>query len=373
MATTSLKMPLPMRYTERIRKCSIWIVFLPYKIFKERRYNENHLFRMIFIIRVQMSIKSKLNGAVKFVSDEGFRLHWLASHHFYDSMGDKEYLRRMFRARLGYDLNLEDPKTFNEKLQWLKLYDRKPEYTTMVDKVAVKGYVADIIGMEHIIPTLGVWNNPDDIDFNRLPNQFVLKCNHNSGLGMCICKDKTKLNIKKVRSELNKGLKEDTYLSGREWPYKNVPRKILAEKYMIDDKTCVEGLTDYKIHCFNGEPIYLQVIGNRDHKKHTAFQLFYTFDWKPAGWSFGDYPKYLSPLDKPMQLKEMKNIARLLCKDHSYLRVDLYEINQVVYFGELTFSPLSGFYTYNKEYNKEADLMLGEMIKLPQYKVTDWS
>lgn len=147
-------------------------------------------------------------------------------------MSDKTYLERTCLKKIGYPLDLEHPRTFNEKLQWLKLYDRNPLYTTMVDKVAVKDYVAGIIGEEHIIPTLGVWNDPDEIDFDALPNQFVLKCNHNSGGGMCICKDKSKLDIKKVKAELRRGLKQDYWIFGREWPYKNVPRKILAEQYM---------------------------------------------------------------------------------------------------------------------------------------------
>ena len=145
---------------------------------------------------------------------------------------DAIYLEMMYYLRMGKKMHLSNPMTFSEKLQWLKLYNRKAEYIMMVDKIAVKEYVAKKIGAEYIIPTLGVWDNPNEIDFGKLPDQFVLKCNHNSGLGMCICRDKRNLDIHKTISKLSKGLKQDYYLTGREWPYKNVNRKILAEKFI---------------------------------------------------------------------------------------------------------------------------------------------
>ena len=151
------------------------------------------------------------------------------------SLNDEEFLRKAFKLNTGDELNLANPQTFNEKLQWLKLYDRKSEYTVMVDKYLVRDYIAKEIGEEYLIPLIGVWDSPDDIDFDALPNQFALKCNHNSGVGMCICKDKSKLDIAKVKAELAKGLKQDYYLCHREWPYKDVPRKIIAEKYMVDE------------------------------------------------------------------------------------------------------------------------------------------
>ena len=279
---------------------------------------------------------------------------------------DKLYLELMFKRRLGYKLDLKNPKTFNEKLQWLKLYDRKPIYTTMVDKYEAKKYVADKIGEQYIIPTLGVWDDPDEIDFDALPNQFVLKCNHNSGLGMCICKDKSKLDIESVKVELRKGLKQNYYLSGREWPYKNVKRKIIAEKYI--ENFDLGDLRDYKIHCFAGIPKFIQVIGNRNISAHTGNQMFYTGDWEPAGWSFGDYSPYPNELDEPHQLNKMYEIASSLSMEHSYLRVDLYEINNQIYFGELTFYPGCGLYPYNGVYNKETDMMLGALLELPKEK-----
>ena len=172
----------------------------------------------------------------KFIQNKDIRAEYLVKlRDRIARMPDKEYIDRLYYAKFGSHIDWENPKTFCEKLQWLKLYDRNPLYTTMVDKVKAKDYVADIIGKEHIVPTLGVWDDPDEIDFDSLPGQFVLKCNHNSGLGMCICKDKSKIDIKKVKNNLRMGLNEDAYMLAREWPYKDVPRKILAEQYLGDN------------------------------------------------------------------------------------------------------------------------------------------
>ena len=170
----------------------------------------------------------------KYCADSSYRFVVNAALGLYNSMPDRDYLERKFEALMGAPLHLDAPQTFNEKLQWLKLYDRRPEYTMMVDKYRVREYIAQKIGAEYLIPLLGVWDSPDEIDFAALPEQFVLKCNHNSGLGMCICKDKSTLDLRKVRRELQKGFRQDYYLPGREWPYKDVPRKIIAEKYMSD-------------------------------------------------------------------------------------------------------------------------------------------
>ena len=164
----------------------------------------------------------------KYCADSSDRFVVNAALGLYNSMPDRDYLERKFEALMGTPLHLDAPQTFNEKLQWLKLYDRKPEYTMMVDKYRVREYIAQKIGAEYLIPLLGVWDSPDEIDFAALPEQFVLKCNHNSGLGMCICKDKSTLNLRRVRRDLQKGLRQDYYLPGREWPYKDVPRKIIA-------------------------------------------------------------------------------------------------------------------------------------------------
>lgn len=272
---------------------------------------------------------------------------------------DKQYLQMMYWLHLGRKLNLKNPKTFNEKLQWLKLYNHKPEYTIMVDKVKAKEYVAKLIGEEHIIPTLGVWDDPDDIDFDALPDQFVLKCNHNSGTGMCICRDKSKLDIEKVKAELRKGLKENYFMRWREWPYKNVPRKILAEKFMVDESGTE--LKDYKIFCFNGEPRYCQVISDRNTDEKIDF---YDMHWKRLVGLVGLNDKvhnseYAIPC--PESFENMKQMASLLAKSIPFSRIDFYEINHQAYFGEITFFPATGFGNFNP---REWNVKMGDMITL---------
>lgn len=272
---------------------------------------------------------------------------------------DKQYLQMMYWLHLGRKLNLKNPKTFNEKLQWLKLYNHKPEYTIMVDKVKAKEYVAKLIGEEHIIPTLGVWDDPDDIDFDALPDQFVLKCNHNSGTGMCICRDKSKLDIEKVKAELRKGLKENYFMRWREWPYKNVPRKILAEKFMVDESGTE--LKDYKIFCFNGEPRYCQVISDRNTDEKIDF---YDMHWKRLVGLVGLNDKvhnseYAIPC--PESFENMKQMASLLAKSIPFSRIDFYEINHQAYFGEITFFPATGFGNF---YPREWNVKMGDMITL---------
>lgn len=278
---------------------------------------------------------------------------------FYNNMDDKEYLIKLFNARMKYPINLNKPKTFNEKLQWLKLYDRKPEYTIMVDKYKVRDYISEKIGEEYLIPLLGVWDDPNDIDFDTLPNQFVLKCNHNSGLGMCICKDKNSLDISKVRSDLRKGLRQDYYLTGREWPYKNVPRKVIAEKYMVNDSNTDE-FTDYKFFCFNGYVDCVMVCLDRS----SGNPKFYFFD---KDWNFKRYdqlgltmPEDFT-IDKPKCIDEMFEIASELSKGIPYVRVDLYQSYNKIFFGELTFYPDSGF---DRTITPEADLHWGNLIDI---------
>lgn len=275
-------------------------------------------------------------------------------------MPDEEYLKKCFKACMSDYLHLDKPKTFNEKLQWLKLYDRKPEYTVMVDKYKVREYIKDKIGAEHLISLLGVWDSADDIDFNKLPNQFVLKCTHNSGLGMYICKDKSKLTQKQtkaIRKNLTKGLKQDYYLTGREWPYKNVPRKIIAEKYMEDE---TGQLRDYKFYCFNGEPKIIMINSDREIGKTKADYFDMDFNWLDLKWGYEHAPVKPS---KPKNLEKMKEFAAILSKGIPELRVDFYEVDTKIYFGELTFFDGSGF---DKIEPKEWDEKLGNWIMLPQ-------
>lgn len=283
----------------------------------------------------------------------------LGQRGFFNWMSDEQYLKIAYRIKMGKKLNLENPQTFNEKLQWLKLHDRRPEYTMMVDKYLVKDYVAGIIGAEHIIPTIGVWDDPDEIDFDALPERFVLKCNHNSGLGMCICKDKSKLNIRKVKAELRKGLKQNYYFSNREWPYKNVPRKIIAEQYM-EDESGYE-LFDYKFMCFNGEVKCSFVCSDRFSSEGLKV-TFYDLDWNVMPFE-RHYPKAQKPIPKPQSYEQMIAFAERLSRDIPFVRVDFYEINGQVYFGELTFYPGAGLEEFAPE---EWDYRLGSWITLPE-------
>lgn len=303
---------------------------------------------------------------IDFVRNPYLIFNWMAARHMMDWMDDKPYLKLRYRASFGKKLDLEHPVTFNEKLQWLKLYNRKPEYTIMVDKVKAKEYVANLIGQEHIIPTLGVWDNPDEIDFDSLPNQFVLKCNHNSGLGMCICRDKRLLDITKVKRALWKGLKENYFLQGREWPYKNVPRKILAEKFMVDNSSSGQAITkdglkdlnDYKFFCFNGEPKVLFI--SSDRSQNVCFDYYDMqlnhLDLKQGGDNF----KGVVVL--PKHFEEMKDLAAKISQNIPQVRTDFYEINGNIYFGEMTFFDSSGFEKFSPD---SWDEKLGKLIILP--------
>lgn len=281
----------------------------------------------------------------------------LAIHGLYNKLPDDTYIKKRYKAHFGFDLNLEQPTRFNEKLQWLKLNDKRLDYITMVDKYAVKNYVADLIGADYIIPTLGVWNNPNEIDFDSLPDKFVLKCNHNSGLGMYICRDKSKMNISKIKKNLWKGLKQDYYLTGREWPYKKVPRKIIAETFMSDGGI---DLTDYKVHNFNGIPKFILVCRDRFSKSGLT-EDFYSTCWEHLDVKRPNIPNSKVPIAKPDELDEILELSRKLSVGIPFVRTDFYIINHQVYFSEITFFPASGFEKYEPD---EWDYVFGDYLKL---------
>lgn len=303
-----------------------------------------------------MNIKNKCIILWKALCNSDDRFLLLSSLSLFKDMNDEEYLKKLFKCRMKRELNLDNPQTFNEKLQWLKLYDRKPEYTTMVDKYAVKKYVADVIGEEYIIPTLGVWNHFDEIDFDKLPNQFVLKCTHDSG-GIVICTDKSNLDLKAAKKKIEKCLRRNYYWSSREWPYKNVKPRIIAEKYMSDEGK--EELSDYKVLCFNGEPKIVEVHKGRFNGQHT--QDCYDEFWNKTDIEQYDLPKTDEIMPKPAFLEEMLHLSKLLSKDLIHVRVDWYFTNNRLYFGELTFFDGSGYNLFCGN----ADELLGSWIKLP--------
>lgn len=270
---------------------------------------------------------------------------------------DRAYIQMYYFAHFKKFCNLKNPKTYNEKLNWLKLHDKNPIYTRMVDKFEAKEYVKDIIGDQYIIPTLGVWDNFDDIDFDKLPQQFVLKCTHDSE-GLVIVKDKDKLDKEMAKNKIESALKQNFFYIGREWPYKNVKPRIIAEKYMEDH---IDGeLRDYKFFCFDGEPKAMFVATDRasDNTKVDYFDLnFNHLDIKQK------YPHAEQPLRKPVTFEKMIELSKVLSKGFIHVRVDFYEVDGQLYFGELTFYNFSGLIPLEPD---KWDKIFGDWIKLPQ-------
>lgn len=269
------------------------------------------------------------------------------------------YLKIKYYLWMGKKLNLNHPRTFCEKIQWLKLYGRDNDTYKLVDKYLVKDIVASQIGKEHIIPTIGVWDRPEDINFDALPERFVLKCNHNSGLGMFICKDKSKMDKDVVLHELRLGMKEDYYIPSRDLCYKGIKHKIIAEQYMEDSKT--KELRDYKFFCFNGEPKIFFIAADRSKGEHFVTFDFFDMDYKHLPFTNGHPNAKVKP-EKPQSFEEMKRLAAILSKGFPHVRVDFYDVNGHVYFGEMTFSHWGGMMPFDPE---EWDTTLGSWIKLP--------
>lgn len=275
---------------------------------------------------------------------------------------DKLYLKLRYQSVFHKRLDLKNPKTFNEKLQWLKLYDRKPEYTDMVDKYEAKKLIAERIGEEYVIPTLGVWDSFDQIDFDSLPDQFVLKCTHDSG-GLVICRDKAKLDMEKARRRITSSLNRNYFWANREWPYKNIKPRIIAEKYMTDTPDTTE-FTDYKFYCFNGKADCVMCCLERS----TGTPKFYFFN---KNWELLKYNRrgIEAPADftlaKPEAMDDMFRIAELLSKDIPHVRVDLYVSDNKICFGEWTFFSESGF---DKNLLYQTDLRWGSLLDLELVK-----
>lgn len=276
---------------------------------------------------------------------------------------DRLYLCLMYRARLGKRLHLENPMTYNEKLQWLKLYDRNPAYSILVDKYLVRNYVSDMIGEDYLVPLLGVWDNPEEINFNDLPNQFVLKCNHDSGT-VIICKNKGQFDTQKAVEILKKKMNRNFYQGGREWPYKNVKPRVLCEKYMVNGSDT--GLRDYKIYCFDGVAKIILVVTGRYVNKTVNYDFFdRSFNWLDLE---REHPRSNIKPDKPKSFEKMLNIAEKLSSGMPEVRVDLYEIDGKVFFGEMTLFPGSGFI---KSTPPKWDDVMGDWIRLPNRRCNE--
>ena len=299
-----------------------------------------------------------MNKYKRFVVDAGYRFGVLASWGIYDRLPDEAYIRKRYRSMFHKKLDLCNPQTFNEKLQWLKLYDRNPLYTTLVDKYAVREYLAEKIGGEYLIPLVGgPWKSFEEIDFDRLPEQFVLKCTHDSG-GVVICRDKGQFDYEGAKKKLERCLGRNYYTRSREWPYKNVPPRIIAEKYMVDESG--EELKDYKFFMFSGKAALIQVDYGRfsQHKRN-----LYLPDWKylDASIKYPNDPEYVIP--KPKKLDLMIHLAEVLSEGLPHVRVDFYSINTEVFVGELTFYHESGFAKFTPD---ELGKWLGEQLVLPR-------
>jgi len=304
-----------------------------------------------------------LSKIIRYIKDPVFRFTVNHYRGLTAGMPDEKFVKLQYQAAAGLKLNLDDPKGFNEKLQWLKLHDRRPVYTTMADKIDAKKFAGDIIGSDYIVPLLGVWDDPADIDFDALPDQFVLKCNHNSGLGMYICSDKSTLNRDEVIKNLRLGLKQDYYLACREWPYKSIKRRVFAEAYLNDGEHS-NGLIDYKFYCFNGEPkfFYLGYANFTDGEKADLVS-FFEMDFTQPPFYRTDHEPYPFKAEKPACFDEMVEAARKLSSGIPFVRVDMFLVGEKAYFAECTFFPGGGYGIFQPP---EWERRLGDLINLPR-------
>lgn len=308
-----------------------------------------------------MSIGSKIRTFYRILTRPDVRFWYMAHQGLLKKMPSEEFVKKDYFFRMGKELNLERPVTYTEKLQWLKVYDHRPEYTRMVDKFEVKRYVAEKIGPEYVIPMLGAWERVEDIDFDALPQRFVLKTTHDSG-GIVVCQDKSKLDIAAAKKKLKKCLKQHYYDDNREWPYKNVKPRIIAESYMEDTR---QGeLRDYKFFTFGGEPKVLYIAQGRGKGEPTVAD-FFDMDFNHLPFTI-DHDMAPVPPEKPVCFEEMKRLAAQLSEGTPQLRVDFYEVDGKVYFGEMTFFHCSGTAPFHPE---RWDRTFGDWVTLPPKRV----
>ena len=274
---------------------------------------------------------------------------------------DKSYIKLYYRLRVGRKLNIDNPTSLNEKLQWMKFNYRFPLQSIVSDKLLVRDYVKEKIGEEYLIPLLGSWKKYDDIDFSVLPKQFVLKCNHDSG-GLVVCTDKDRLKHNEAKNKIEKSLRSNFFYIGREYQYRNIKPMILCEAFISDNGKVP---MDYKIYCFNGIPDVILVCRDRFSKNtHRASYLFFDQEWEFQPLDKGDENLHDIDIPKPENLDKMIEIAKELSKDFIFARIDLYNIKGKIYFGEITLSPNSGF---DPDIKYETDLMFGRKLKIPYW------
>lgn len=308
-----------------------------------------------------MSVLSKVNTFFKLLADKDAMFCYLADKGYLGNVSDVTFLRRIYRKKFGKELNLDSPVTYTEKLQWLKLYDRRPEYTQMVDKYEAKQYVAERIGSQYVIPILGVWDRVEDIDFDTLPRQFVLKTTHDSG-GLVICKDKQMFDIDEAKRKLRHFHKREYYKYNREWPYKHVKHRIIAETYLED--SFYGELRDYKFFTFDGVPKVLYIAQGRSAGEKTMAD-FFDMEFNHLPFVIDHEMAQVQP-EPPACFEEMKQLAARLSQGIPQLRVDFYEADGRVYFGEMTFFHCSGFAPF---FPQKWDQIFGEWVHLPEKRI----
>lgn len=308
-------------------------------------------------------MRKKLKAVGKLLTNPDYRFCLMANRGLLKNMPAADFLRRYYLAQMGKPLNLENPVRYTEKLQWLKLWDHRPEYTTMVDKYAVKAYVAEKIGPEYVVPLLGAWDRAEDIDFDALPERFVLKTTHDSG-GIVVCRDKASLDIPAARRKLRRFLKRNYYDHNREWPYKNVKPRIISEAFLEDSR--LGELRDYKFFTFGGEPKVLYIAQGRGSGAETTAD-FFDMEFRHLPFTI-DHDMAPIPPEKPENFELMQELARKLSRGTPQLRVDFYEVDGKVYFGEMTFFHCTGMHPFHPE---EWDYRFGEWVTLPDKNAED--
>lgn len=319
-----------------------------------------------------MSIIKQKAKALVFKTKKWYRKYFTIYDAEHTLLPDKIYLRRLYKEKNGEQLNLNSPKTFTEKLNWLKLYDKRPEYTIMADKYAVRKYINSILGERFLVPLLGVWDNPEEIDFSLLPNRFVLKANHDSNIFVCVDKERQRFEDKSGRiiigfaevvQELKRRLQIDYYKFFREWPYKNIPRKVICERFM--ENTNGDSLLDYKLFCFNGIPKLIMINSNRFQEGGVKTDIYDT-NWNHLDMQDEGYPMLGDVFAKPPEINELLQISTQLAEGIPFVRIDYNVWDRVIYFGEFTFYHNAGMERFQPE---EWDRKLGEWLDLPRKRV----
>lgn len=271
-----------------------------------------------------------------------------------------EVLTEQYFYAMNEKLNLEKPQTFTEKIQWIKIYGDTEGMQRLADKYEVRKWIGQTIGEQYLIPLIGSFEAWEEIDFTSLPRQFCMKMNHGSGMNYIVT-DKEKLDFEKIKRNFDAWAKRSYYAETIELQYQHMKRRILVERYIEE----LDGqLYDYKFHCFNGKPEFIQCIGERDLKKHTGYQNNFSLEWEKLDWTFEDYPEFPYVVKKPQGLELMIEIANKLSENFLYVRVDLYEVKGKVFFGEMTFTPASGFYPYHGTWTRKKNEELGQLINI---------